>query len=84
MMGIEVRAKAIIADMALVADVKAVTSASRLTEDLALDSLDMVELIMALEEDFGFEASDEDWAWINQPGATVGQLVEFITTRAAS
>ncbi len=33
---------------------------SRITDDLGADSLDTVELIMALEEEFGIEVADED------------------------
>ncbi len=47
---------------------------SSLIEDLGADSLDIVELIMALEEEFDIEISDEDAEKIS----TVGDVVEYI------
>ncbi|GMR11146.1 MAG: acyl carrier protein [Anaerolineae bacterium] len=47
---------------------------ARFREDLEADSLDLVELIMAFEEKFGGEISDED----AQKITTVGQAVEYI------
>lgn len=49
---------------------------ARFREDLEADSLDLVELIMAFEEEFGGEITDEDAQRIT----TVGQAVEYITT----
>jgi acyl carrier protein len=51
-----------------------VTPDARFREDLEADSLDLVELIMAFEEKFGGEISDEDAQKIN----TVGEVVEYI------
>ena len=47
---------------------------SRITEDLGADSLDTVELIMALEESFSIEITDED----AEKMQTVRQVVEYI------
>ncbi|MCK9524677.1 MAG: acyl carrier protein [Limnochordia bacterium] len=48
---------------------------SSFVEDLGADSLDVVELVMALEEEFDLKISDEEAAKI----ATVRDAVEFIT-----
>ena len=45
-------------------------------EDLDADSLDLVELIMELEDQFGFKISDEDAQKIQ----TVGQAVDYVTS----
>ena len=47
-------------------------------EDLDADSLDLVELIMELEDQFGVKISDDDAAGIQ----TVGQAVDFIAARS--
>lgn len=51
-----------------------VTSDAKFREDLEADSLDLVELIMAFEEKFGGEISDED----AQKITTVGEAVDYI------
>ena len=43
-------------------------------EDLGADSLDTVELVMAIEEEFGIEIPDED----AEKAKTVGEVVEYI------
>lgn len=58
-------------------DAEKVTAEARFREDLEADSLDLVELIMAFEEEFGGEISDED----AQKITTVGEAVEYIETR---
>ncbi|MGD8457715.1 MAG: acyl carrier protein [Anaerolineales bacterium] len=50
---------------------------SRFREDLEADSLDIVELIMAMEDKFGSEISDED----AQKLTTVGEVVKYIEDR---
>ena len=47
---------------------------ARFVEDLGADSLDTVELVMALEEEFGFEIPDEDTEQIK----TFGKLLEYV------
>jgi acyl carrier protein len=51
---------------------------SRIKEDLGADSLDLVTLIMALEEEFKDSISDEEAACL----VTVGDAVEFIEKKA--
>jgi len=51
-----------------------VTMDSRFREDLEADSLDIVELIMAFEDKFGGEISDED----AQNIVTVGDVVKYL------
>lgn len=51
-----------------------VTLESRLIEDLAADSLDLVELIMAFEDEFGDEISDEE----AQGMSTVNDILEYL------
>lgn len=55
-------------------DAGKVTREARFREDLEADSLDIVELIMALEDKMGIEISDED----AQSITTVGQAVDYI------
>lgn len=51
-----------------------ITEDSHFIEDLGADSLDTVELVMALEEEFGIEISDEDAEKIQ----TVGDVIKYI------
>ncbi len=68
--------KEIIVDL-LGVDEDQVTMDARFREDLEADSLDLVELIMALEDKFGAEISDED----AQSITTVGEAVRYIVER---
>ena len=52
-----------------------VTQEASFTKDLGADSLDTVELVMALEEEFGMEIPDEDAEKIT----TVGEAVKYIS-----
>ena len=54
-----------------------VTMEARFREDLEADSLDLVELIMAFEEKFGGEISDED----AQKITTIGEAVTYLDAR---
>ena len=53
-----------------------ITNESRFREDLGADSLDLVELIMAFEDKFGGEISDDQ----AQKITTVGEAVSYIDT----
>ncbi len=55
-------------------DEEEVTPQASFVEDLNADSLDLVELIMSLEEEFGMEISDEDAEKIQK----VSDAVDFI------
>ncbi len=51
-----------------------VTVDAKFIEDLSADSLDIVELIMALEEEFGYEIPDEEAEKL----LTVGDVIKYI------
>ena len=72
----EERVRAIIVDLLGVDEEQVVTEA-RFREELEADSLDLVELIMAFEEEFAGEISDEE----AQKITTVGEAVTYIDTR---
>lgn len=68
--------RAIVKDL-LGADEAKITMEARFREDLEADSLDLVELIMAFEDKFGAEISDDD----AQKITTVGEAVNYIDAR---
>jgi acyl carrier protein len=61
-------------------DEEKVTPEARFREDLEADSLDLVELIMAFEDEFGGEISDEQAQKIE----TVGDAISYIETEMQS
>ncbi|MEO2066244.1 MAG: acyl carrier protein [Desulfurobacteriaceae bacterium] len=73
MENIEQKVREIVADR-LGVDPDEVTPEASFIEDLGADSLDTVELVMALEEEFGIEIPDEDAEKIQ----TVGDAIEYI------
>ena len=70
---VEDKVKKIIIDQ-LGVDEAEVTPEAKFIDDLGADSLDTVELVMALEEDFGIEIPDEDAEKI----ATVRDAITYI------
>ncbi len=72
----EDRVRSIVVEL-LGVDPERVIPTARFREDLEADSLDLVELIMKFEEEFGGEISDED----AQKITTVGEAVTYINER---
>jgi acyl carrier protein len=73
---VEQQVKAIVAEQ-LGVKAEQVTSAASFVDDLGADSLDTVELVMALEEEFEIEIPDEDAEKIT----TVQQAIDYINER---
>ncbi|HEY5517679.1 MAG TPA: acyl carrier protein [Coriobacteriia bacterium] len=71
------KVKAVVVDQ-LGVDEDEVHEDSAFVDDLGADSLDIVELVMALEEEFGVSIPDEQAEKIK----TVGDAVDFITENA--
>ena len=76
-MAVEERVKTIIVEQ-LGVDADEVTPEASFVEDLGADSLDTVELIMAFEEEFGVEISDDEAEKIRK----VKDAVDYIEKRA--
>ncbi|MEK6539875.1 MAG: acyl carrier protein [Deltaproteobacteria bacterium] len=76
-MVVENKVKKIIVDQLGVAE-EEVKSESTFVDDLGADSLDMVEMVMALEEEFNIEIPDEDAEKIK----TVKDAVDYISKKA--
>jgi len=72
-MSIDKRVKEIIVEQ-LGVNESEVTPEAKFVDDLGADSLDLVELVMALEEEYNMEISDEDAEKI----LTVGDAIEYI------
>lgn len=60
-------------------DVKQLTAEAKFIEDLGADSLDIVELVMALEEEFGLDIPDEDADKLKTVGDAMKYLQEHAT-----
>jgi len=65
--------KAIVCEQ-LEIDAESITADTRLNEDLNADSLDVVEILMALEDEFGVEIPDEE----TEKMKTIGDVVDYI------
>ena len=74
----EDRVKEIIAKE-LEVDAKQLSPEAKFIEDLGADSLDIVELVMALEEEFGIDIPDEDADKLR----TVGDALNYLKTQTA-
>jgi acyl carrier protein len=73
----EARLKKIVAEQ-LGVDESRIVPEARFTDDLNADSLDLVEMIMSLEEEFGIEIPDEDAEKI----LSVADAIEYIDAHA--
>jgi acyl carrier protein len=74
---VEERVRNIICDQLAVEAEKVIPAASFI-EDLGADSLDIVELVMTMEEEFDLDIPDEDAEKIK----TVGDVVKYIASKA--
>jgi acyl carrier protein len=74
-MAVEQRVREIVAEQ-LERDVNEVTNTASLIDDLGADSLDVVELVMKMEEEFGIEIPDEEAEKIK----TVNDVIQYITS----
>jgi acyl carrier protein len=72
-MNVEERVKNIIVEQ-LNVDSEAVTADASFVEDLGADSLDIVELVMTMEEEFDLEIPDEDAEKIK----SVGDVIKYV------
>lgn len=78
MSSIEDKVKSIVAEQLGVKE-EEVTNEASFVDDLGADSLDTVELVMALEEEFETEIPDEDAEKIT----TVQQAIDYVTNRSS-
>ncbi|MBO8161492.1 MAG: acyl carrier protein [Thermosipho sp. (in: Bacteria)] len=58
-------------------DISEVTDEKNLTDDLGADSLDMVDLVMAFEDEFGIKVEDSDLSKIK----TVKDIIDLVSQR---
>lgn len=76
-MSVETKVKDIIAEQ-LGINEDDIAPESSLSDDLGADSLDIVELVMALEEEFEMEIADEEAEQLD----TVNDFIEFVSRRS--
>ncbi|MEE9562868.1 MAG: acyl carrier protein [Thermoanaerobaculia bacterium] len=72
-MSVEEKVKSIIVEQ-LGVDADEVTPGASFTDDLGADSLDIVELVMAFEEEFGIEIPDEEAEKIGKVEAAIAYI----------
>lgn len=73
------RVKEIIEEQLNIEDVE-ITEATRFKEDLEADSLDLFELVMAFEEEYGVEIPSEDLEQIT----TVGSIIKYMQDKGVN
>ena len=78
-MAVEEKVKSIISEQ-LGVKAEEVNPSASFIDDLGADSLDTVELVMALEEEFGVEIPDED----AEKMSTVGDAIKYIEEKVAN
>ena len=66
--------QAILAKQLRIADPDTITPASRIQKDLGADSLDILQLLMKLEDNYGYSIPDEELAKFQ----TVGDVLTFL------
>lgn len=71
------KVKAIIAEQLGVEDVEKITGETSLMKDLEADSLDAVEIMMALEDEFEIEIPDED----AEKFTNIGDIVKYVESK---
>lgn len=69
----------IISDQLGVADIESITMETSMIKDLGADSLDAVEIIMALEDEFGVSVPDEE----AENFKSIGDIVNYIESKIA-
>ncbi len=74
---IEERVRSIIVDQ-LAVDAAKVSQTASFIDDLGADSLDIVELVMTMEEEFDLDIPDED----AEKMKTVGDVVKYISSKS--
>ncbi|TRU20853.1 MAG: acyl carrier protein [Microcystis aeruginosa Ma_QC_B_20070730_S2] len=74
------RVKKVVVEQLEVEDPDTVTPEASFANDLKADSLDVVELVMALEEEFDIEIPDEDAEQID----TVGKAADYINEKVGA
>lgn len=78
-MNVEEKVKNIIVEQ-LNVDAESVTPEASFIEDLGADSLDIVELVMTMEEEFDMEIPDEDAEKIK----SVGDVITYVKARSTA
>lgn len=73
----EKRVKSAVAEQLGIANPSEIDSAASFMEDLGADSLDLVELVMAFESDFGISIPDEDSAKLT----TVQKAIDYMNSQ---